>query len=159
MLRLLEVPEGSRVLEVGTGSGYSTALLSVLVGPFGRVISVVSTPTWWGVPPGSLEDEGRASVQVLLADGRLGYAPVAPYDRLIAWASAQEPIPDAWAEQVLPGGLIVAPIRTDVGQFVARLRLTSLGEAAIEQTIEGGFIPLTGEPFRPWEQTPPRAVT
>jgi protein-L-isoaspartate(D-aspartate) O-methyltransferase len=67
MLRLLDVQPGHRVLEVGTGSGYSTALLAHL--------------------------DGRTNVTVLHADGRLGHPPGAPYDRLVAWAQAPQAIP------------------------------------------------------------------
>lgn len=57
-----------------------------------------------------LRQDGFENVEVLLGDGRAGYPPGAPYDRLVAWASVEN-LPSEWVEQVAPGGLIVTPTR------------------------------------------------
>jgi protein-L-isoaspartate(D-aspartate) O-methyltransferase len=98
-----------------------------------------------------LRQHGNSWVSVVCADGRGGWPPAAPYQRLVAWACSSGTIPDAWARQVLPGGVIVAPIRRGTTEVVAALQVEDDG--ALQQTgeIPGGFIPLTSEPFRPWE--------
>jgi protein-L-isoaspartate(D-aspartate) O-methyltransferase len=150
MLRLLDVQPGHRVLEVGTGSGYSTALLAHLVGPAGQVISLDIDPDMVARASRLLALDGHGNVTVVDADGRLGHPPGAPYDRLVAWAQAQDAIPVAWAEQVHPGGVIVAPLRRRSAQVV-RFRVVSARQVSEERQLAAGFIPLTGQPLRPWE--------
>jgi protein-L-isoaspartate(D-aspartate) O-methyltransferase len=148
MLRLLDVPKASCVLEVGTGSGYSTALLCMLVGDEGSVISLDVDEEMVGRGSALLSQDGFASVEVLRRDGRLGHAAGAPYERLVAWAAADDDMPAVWLEQVSPGGVIVAPLRE---RRVLKLRVTAGRTAIGEAAMAAGFIPLTAEPFRPWE--------
>jgi protein-L-isoaspartate(D-aspartate) O-methyltransferase len=109
MLGLLDVLEGNHVLEAGTGSGYSTALLSKLVGDHGSVVSLDIDEEMVDRAARLLREDGLENVRVLLGDGRAGYPPGAPYDRLVAWASSQAGVPPSWLEQVVADGLIVAP--------------------------------------------------
>jgi protein-L-isoaspartate(D-aspartate) O-methyltransferase len=136
------------VLEIGTGSGYSTALLCTLVGEEGSVISLDIDQEMVERASALLRQDGFINAQVLCADGRFGYPAGAPYERLVAWAAAENRIPAAWREQVIAGGLIVAP-RQD-GR-VLKVRLTAEHTTAEEAVIEAGFIPLTAKPFKPWE--------
>jgi protein-L-isoaspartate(D-aspartate) O-methyltransferase len=149
MLRLLNVSEGSRVLEVGTGSGYSTALLCKLVGDAGRGISLEVDEEMVERAAALLREDRFNNVKVLLGDGRLGYPDDAPYARLVAWASAEgEAPPGPWLEQVAVGGVIVVPLQD---RRVLKLRVTSRRGATEEAAIEAGFIPLTTQPIKPWE--------
>jgi protein-L-isoaspartate(D-aspartate) O-methyltransferase len=150
MLRLLDVQPDHRVLEVGTGSGYSTALLAHLVGAGGQVISLDIDPEMVTRAGRLLALDGHTNVTVWRADGRRGHPPGAPYDRLVAWAQAPHAIPAAWTEQVHPGGIIVAPLRRPIPQVV-RLRVLARRQLSQEQQIAAGFIPLTATPLRPWE--------
>lgn len=150
MLRLLDVQPGHHVLEIGTGSGYSTALLAHLVGSHGQVISLDIDPEMVTRASRLLALDGHTNVTVLQADGRRGHPPGAPYDRLMAWAQAPHAIPVAWTEQVRPGGIIVAPLRRRTPQVV-RMRVLSSQQVSEEQQIAAGFIPLTSKPLRPWE--------
>jgi protein-L-isoaspartate(D-aspartate) O-methyltransferase len=108
MLRLLDVQLDHRVLEVGTGSGYSTALLAHLVGAGGQVISLDIDPEMVTRASRLLALDGHTNVTIWHAAGRRGHPSGAPYDRLVAWAQAPHAIPDAWTGQVHPGGIIVA---------------------------------------------------
>jgi protein-L-isoaspartate(D-aspartate) O-methyltransferase len=154
MLRLLDVWPGQRVLEVGTGSGYSTALLAHLVGAGGQVISLDIDPQMVTRASRLLALDHRGNVTVLHADGRRGHPPGAPYDRLVAWAQAPHAIPAAWTQQVRPGGIIVAPLGRPTPQVV-RIRVLSAHRLSQEQQIAAGFIPLTSKPLRPWEDDSP----
>jgi hypothetical protein len=109
MLRLLDVQPDHRVLEIGTGSGYSTALLAHLVGAGGQVISLDIDPEMVTRTSRLLALDHRGNVTVWHADGRLGHPPGAPYDRLVAWAQAPHAIPAAWTGQVRLGGIISLP--------------------------------------------------
>lgn len=135
------------MLEVGTGSAYSTALLCMLVGDRGNVISLDV----------DLEIVERAGDPAVARTGpttpRCTTTTVETYasgalERLVAWASAEERVPRAWLEQVVSGGLMVAPFRD--GQ-VRKLRVTADGDVAEEVALEAGFIPLTAEPVKPWD--------
>lgn len=151
MLRMLRARPGHRIVEVGTGSGYSTALLAHIAGPSGQVTSIDVDPELIERAAGLLNRHGSARVSLVCADGRHGWPPAAPYDRLIAWGSSPA-IPAAWPQQVVPGGLIVAPTRQNAIGLVTAYQVARGGSLRQLQQIQAGFVPLTSEPFRPWEQ-------
>lgn len=145
MLELLELEPGQRVLEIGAGTGYNAALLSRIVGPSGRVVTIDVDPEIAARADRALRDVS-AAVEVAVGDGRLGVAKGAPYDRIIVAASA-DAIPRAWFEQLEDGGRLVVPLRLEpdadaievIPAFVRRgntLRAT--------QGTSGGFMPLHG---------------
>jgi protein-L-isoaspartate(D-aspartate) O-methyltransferase len=110
MLRLLQVREDDRVLDVGAGSGWSTGLLAHLTGPSGEVVGVELEPT--------LVDIGRANLAVLdrpwarieqAVAGHLGWPAEAPYDRVLVSAEPRE-LPAELVEQVAVGGRMVIPV-------------------------------------------------
>lgn len=150
MLRLLDPPAAATVLEIGTGSGYSAALLSRLVGPRGRVVSLDVDPELVARARRVQRDAGARNVRFIRRDGRLGYAEEAPFDALVSWASADLETPPAWRYQIRAGGTIVAPFADG---RVRKLRALRDGELVEEASIAGRFVPLTSEPFRPWEGT------
>lgn len=151
-LRLLEVPPGACVLEVGTGSGYSTALLAHLVGSSGFVVSLDVDSKLVERASRLLAEHNLAHVKVVSADGRNGYSPAAPFDRIIVWATA-DVLPHTWIEQLCPGGLVVAPVRllqiadaTAIVRVRADMNKTLVGE----RVISGAFVRLTSEPLSHW---------
>ncbi len=106
MLDSLMAEPGHQVLELGTGTGWNAALLALRVGP-GRVTSAEVDPQLAAEARGRLEAAGL-DVAVHVGDGALGWAPGAPYDRLIA-TYAVETVPWEWVRQTRPGGRIVTP--------------------------------------------------
>ncbi|WP_435279658.1 methyltransferase domain-containing protein [Streptomyces sp. 1222.5] len=106
MLDSLLLEPGHRVLELGTGNGWNAALLNWRAGP-GQVVSVEADPALVETARRALAEAG-AMVDVRVGDGNQGWAPAAPYDRVIA-TYAVERIPWAWVEQTKPGGRIVTP--------------------------------------------------
>jgi protein-L-isoaspartate(D-aspartate) O-methyltransferase len=154
MLRLLDVRPDQGVLELGTGSGYSTALLAELTGPDGRVVSIDVDPEMTSRAASILTSVGYARVLLATGDGRLGWPAQAPFDRGIAWASATD-LPRAWCEQTVPGAILVAPRHVGGESWVGSYRRSAQGELVEVERISGRFIPLTAAPFRPWEAADP----
>jgi protein-L-isoaspartate(D-aspartate) O-methyltransferase len=143
MLEQLELEEGMRVLEVGAGTGYNAALLSLLVGTRGRVVTVDIDAQIAAEARRALRDGGYR-VRVVHADGRAGFSRTAPYDRIIVTASA-EAVPHAWFEQLADDGLLEVPLRlTSAGaQAIPVLRKTRGGFRSL-RAVCGGFMPLRG---------------
>ncbi|MFF7094489.1 methyltransferase domain-containing protein [Streptomyces rubradiris] len=106
MLDSLLLEPGHRVLELGTGSGWNTALLSRRTGPR-LTVSVETSPGLAQAARRALAGAGL-SAHVEVGDGNRGWAPAAPYDRVMA-TYAVERIPWAWVAQTRPGGRVVAP--------------------------------------------------
>ncbi|MER6302502.1 methyltransferase domain-containing protein, partial [Kitasatospora sp. NPDC001539] len=106
MLRDLDVRPGMNVLEIGTGTGWNAALLAHRLGP-GRVTSIeidhaVSEQAW-----ASLNAAGT-DVDLICADGSLGWQHRQPYDRIISTCAVRR-VPRAWIDQTRPGGLVLTP--------------------------------------------------
>lgn len=111
MLDALGAEASHTVLEVGTGTGWNAALLARRVGPTGRVVSVEIDPELADTARNVLATAG-ANVDVITGDGERGYPDGAPYDRIIATASARA-IPFTWVQQARTGAVIVTPWGTD----------------------------------------------
>ncbi|WP_158886866.1 methyltransferase domain-containing protein [Amycolatopsis anabasis] len=123
MLDALDVQEGNRVLEVGTGTGYNAALLAARLGP-DRVVTVEVDPALAAAADRRLT-EHDIPVAVLHADGEAGYPPAAPFDRIIATASVRLGLlPNAWVSQTRIGGVIVAPLTTEFAAGSVLMRFT-----------------------------------
>ncbi len=113
MLELLDVQPGHRVLDVGAGSGWTTALLAHLVGRDGQVIGVERIAHLALTARVSLETSGswaQASVRVA-TPGVLGVPEEAPFDRILVSAEADR-IPPALIRQLVEGGIMVIPVDT-----------------------------------------------
>ncbi|EDY52239.1 protein-L-isoaspartate(D-aspartate) O-methyltransferase [Streptomyces clavuligerus] len=125
MLAHLDVRPGHRVLEIGTGTGWNAGLLTHRLGD-GQVVTVEVDQAVADAARARLHGHGLHPA-VITADGLLGHAPRAPFDRIIATAGLRR-IPFAWVEQTVPGGLIVAPWGTVFGNTDHIVRLTVSGD-------------------------------
>jgi protein-L-isoaspartate(D-aspartate) O-methyltransferase len=127
MLDALNVEDGQRVLEIGTGTGWNAALLCHRVGSE-NVFTVEVDEASTRDARKRLNDAGFDPVSIV-GDGAEGYAEGAPYDRVIATCSIGS-VPRQWVAQTKPGGLIVAPWGpTYGGEAVARLAVAEDGTA------------------------------
>lgn len=141
MLEQLRLEEGMRVLEIGAGTGYNAALLSLLVGRPGRVVSVEVDPEIARKARQRLRAHGYEA-RVVVGDGREGFAALAPFDRIIVTASSRH-VPIAWFEQLEPQGLVEAPLQLSSAgaQAIPLLRKAGRGFRSTA-VICGGFMPL-----------------
>jgi protein-L-isoaspartate(D-aspartate) O-methyltransferase len=119
MLEDLGPAPGQRVLEVGAGTGYNAALLAHRVGP-GRVVSVDVDRQVLAEAADHLTAFPERQVELRHADGRLGFPPGAPFDRIMVTAATSDLEP-AWLAQLAPGGRVLAPLVLAPGlAFVVR---------------------------------------
>src|SRR5690606_3382776 len=114
------------VLEIGTGTGYSTALLAVAVGNAGHVSSVERESELSGISRYALAEVGLSGVEVTCADGR-EVMPSGSFDRVVVWAAG--PMPErAWLERLRPGGRLIMPVVLDGLQFVLKVDRSTIAE-------------------------------
>jgi protein-L-isoaspartate(D-aspartate) O-methyltransferase len=145
-LELLELTPGLRVLEIGTGSGYLTALLAKLVGPKGLVVSIEYYPELLEFAKRNLAKYGFKNVMLVQGDGSLGYPELAPYDRVVWGAAAPYPLPEPWIRQTKPEGLLVGPVQYGAQQWIFKLRKVSENKLELEDRWGPViFVPLRGK--------------
>jgi protein-L-isoaspartate O-methyltransferase len=118
MLEALDVADGCRMLEIGTGTGYNAALLCERLGSE-YVTSVDIDPELTELATERLAAGGYTPT-LAAVDGAGGYPPRAPYDRIIATCGVPA-IPQAWLEQAAPGAVIVVDVHGKMGGTLARL--------------------------------------
>lgn len=106
MLNHLDPQPGEQILEIGTGTGWTAALLAHQLGD-DRVVSIEVDPAVADTARDNLTRAGRTPL-VITGDGAQGYPPGAPYDRVIATCAVQT-VPYAWVAQTRPGGVILTP--------------------------------------------------
>jgi protein-L-isoaspartate(D-aspartate) O-methyltransferase len=137
MLGLLDVHPGHRVLDVGSGSGWTTALLAHLTGPTGQVrgVEVVDELAAWGAVNLAASGMGWASI-VAAEPGVLGWPRGAPYDRILVSADGGR-LPEELVEQLTVGGRMVIPV-------AGRMLVVERDEDGVRRSRHGHyrFVPL-----------------
>ena len=140
MTEALHVGRRGRVLEIGTGSGYQTAVLARLAA---RVYTVERLPDLLVEAEERFRRLGLANIETRLGDGALGWVESAPFDGILVTAAAPR-VPPALAAQLAPGGRLVIPIGDAVEQELLVLRRTAAGW---DERRLGGvrFVPLVSQ--------------
>ncbi len=143
MLQALELQPGDTVFEVGAGVGYQAALISQIIGPTGKLVSLEVIPELVHLARRNLADLGLTQAQIFEADGSEGYPAEAPYDKAVITAACPT-IPQPIIDQLKEGGIVVAPVGDLQSQTMVkgrkvgkRLELTFLGSFV--------FVPMKGK--------------
>jgi len=147
MTEALRLEGRERVLEVGTGSGYQTAILCELL-PLGatvRTIEIVPELSWRAER--TLRELGYENVEFRVGDGALGWPEAAPYDAILV-AAAPEEVPQALLEQLAPGGRMVIPVGPDPDHQELQLWRKLPGTGALDRKVlmHVRFVPFTRKP-------------
>jgi protein-L-isoaspartate(D-aspartate) O-methyltransferase len=139
MLQALRLGPGMTVLEIGSGTGYNAALMSVLTAPHGRVVSLDTQPEVVAGAAASLSRVGRTGVSVQHADGWGGHPAEAPYDRIIATVGVAGLSPH-WLGQLAPDGVVVVPVAHGGAHPVIAVERDRQGEPIGRPVVWTGFI-------------------
>lgn len=140
MTELLGPRPGDRVLEIGAGSGYQAAILSMLVQ---HVTTIERIPAVADLARANLAELGFNNVSVIVGDGTQGYPDGAPYDGIMITAATPE-IPQPVIDQLADGGRLVAPVG---GREIQELITLARKGDTMDRSSHGGvrFVPLIGE--------------
>ena len=137
MLESLQLTASSRVLEIGTGSGYVTALLAELAG---EVCSIERHPALAEKAREVLAALGYGNVQVIIGDGTLGIPAAAPFDAILVSAAAAE-LPRSLAAQLSDTGRMIVPVGTNESQQLQFVRMIN-GQLVVTPRELVRFVPL-----------------
>ncbi len=143
MCELLDPLPGHRVLEVGGGSGYHSAVVAELVGKSGKVITIERIPELAERARKTLKSLGYDNVEVIIGDGSEGYVREAPYDRIYVTAASPK-VPEPLIKQLKCGGKMVIP----VGDTIQTLYVVEKDEKGRLKKKRWGsvrFVPLVGK--------------
>lgn len=143
MINALELKEGDKILEVGTGSGYHAALMATVIGS-GKVISLEVVPELVAFARANLKKAGITNVIVIEEDGSQGYEKEAPYDKIIITAACPE-VPKPLLEQLKNRGILVAPVGPLHEQVMVKMRKKSAAEFEMETLGGFMFLPMVGK--------------
>jgi protein-L-isoaspartate(D-aspartate) O-methyltransferase len=153
-LQSLRLTGSERALEVGTGSGFQTALLAYLCD---HVFSVELVPELASAARARIEALGLTHVAVRAGDGRFGWRKYAPYDAILVTAGARE-VPEALVDQLAPGGRLLIPVGDESSQALHRIERTADGGVEDEIIARVRFVDFkqlggpeeSGEEVTPW---------
>lgn len=138
MTEALDVGNGMNVLEIGTGSGYQAAILSML-NPNGKIVTIERNPYLYRFAKKNLEP--YRNVRVVLGDGTNGYPNESPYDRILVTAGAPK-IPKPLVAQLKKDGFMIIP----VGDSFSQKLLKVYSDGSYEDLhVPCVFVPLIGE--------------
>lgn len=142
MTQLLELQGTENVLEIGTGSGYQTAILRRLCA---RLTTIERFPSLTLQAYRNLQQLDLPPITFVIGDGTCGFPPYAPYDRILVTAGAPPKIPQPLLDQLSPdGGKLLLPLGTR--QYQLLTRVTKRGGRIRAQTFgECMFVPLVGK--------------
>lgn len=141
MTELLEIDAASRVLEIGTGSGYQAAVLAQLT-PHVYTIEILKPLADRAAE--TLTAQANETVRIRNTDGYYGWQEAAPFDAIIVTCAAGHVPPPLW-QQLAPGGRIVIPIGSPYSvQRLIVLEKTEDGERRSESIMAVRFVPMTG---------------
>lgn len=139
-LQTLGIGPDDRVLEIGAGSGYQTALLAEVAG---NVYAVERIPELTQRARDVLDSLGYTNIALVTKDGTVGWSKYAPYDAIVV-AAASPDVPDALVDQLAPGGRLLIPVGDRATQELTLVRKSAEGAVERESITPCVFVPLIG---------------
>jgi protein-L-isoaspartate(D-aspartate) O-methyltransferase len=142
MTDMLELEDDDTILEIGTGSGYQTAILAELCK---QVYTIEYIPALADMAKARLQRLGYDNIEAISGNGYDGWPEHAPYDGIIVTAAASH-IPKPLIEQLKPGGRLVIPVgRPHLYQELTLVEKDEAGEITLKEILGVAFVPLQGE--------------
>lgn len=141
MVQLLDIQKDDKVLEIGTGSGYETAILAELAG---KVFSVERIEVLAKDAEKILDEMGYDNIQIKRGDGTLGWQDFAPFNKIVVTASAEK-APEPLLQQLDKNGKMVMPVGPRFTQGLLVLEKDSIGSVTQKYICGCTFVPLIGE--------------
>lgn len=141
MLELLQPGPGNKILDIGSGSGWTTALLAHIAGPAGHVWGVEILPTLYEVGKKNLVAFSFSNLTLLNKSGWSGYAKAAPYERILVSAAADR-LPEKLLSQLAANGRLVIPLAADSGQDICLFEKDKKGKVTQTNFPGFAFVPL-----------------
>ena len=140
-LQTLELGPEDKVLEIGAGSGYQTALLAELAG---NVYAVERIEELTQRARDVLDELGYRTIALVTKDGTVGWSKYAPYDAILVGAAAPR-VPDTLVDQLAPGGKLLIPVGDRAMQDLKLVTKEEDGGGTTERSVTGCvFVPLIG---------------
>jgi protein-L-isoaspartate(D-aspartate) O-methyltransferase len=133
MLEWLDAKSGEIIMDVGSGSGWTTALLSKIVGPKGKIFAVEIIPELLKFGHDNCKNAGIKNAQFFKAGKEYGLPKYSPYDRILVSASAKE-LPQELLTQLKVGGKLIIPVQDDI------LEITKISKHDFTSVTHPGFI-------------------
>jgi len=142
----LELEDGMKILEIGTGFGYNAAVIAEIIGKKGHVYTIERIESLALKARANLTKTGYSeTVSVIIGDGTHGYPEEAPFDRIYATASAPK-VPEPLKGQLKIGGTLLTPIGSDhYFQELVSLKRVSEDEYKMQKLGGVAFVPMIGE--------------
>jgi protein-L-isoaspartate(D-aspartate) O-methyltransferase len=139
MTEWLDLRDGQKVLEIGSGSGWQSAILANLVG-HGKIFTVERHAKLANFAKENLEKLGIKNVEIIHGDGRLGLPDESPFDRIIITAACKK-VPSKLFDQLVLDGLLIAPVGDDIQSLIV-FKKTKDGVIEIKNQKGYVFVPL-----------------
>ena len=137
MLEMIKPKKGHKILEIGSGSGWQTALIAEIVGPEGFVYAVEVIPELKEFGEKNLKKYNFKNIKIILGDGSKGWPECTPYDGIIVTAAVNEEKAKPFIEQLKMGGRLVIPIHAEKDQDM--LVVERISEKEYKQKKYPGF--------------------
>ncbi|HOK33232.1 MAG TPA: protein-L-isoaspartate(D-aspartate) O-methyltransferase [Fervidobacterium sp.] len=140
MCSALNLSHGDKVLEIGTGSGYNAAVISLLVGDDGHIYTIERIAELAEIARRRMELLRIKNVTVVVGDGKNGLAEYSPFDKIVVTCYARK-IPEQLLSQLSDNGILLCPVGNELVQVLKRITKVH-GKIHEENLMEVKFVPL-----------------
>ncbi|NLH37033.1 MAG: protein-L-isoaspartate(D-aspartate) O-methyltransferase [Thermotogaceae bacterium] len=140
MCSALNLSHGDKVLEIGTGSGYNAAVISLLVGDDGHIYTIERIAELAEIARRRMELLRIKNVTVVVGDGKNGLAEYSPFDKIVLTCYARK-IPEQLLSQLSDNGVLLCPVGNELVQVLKRITKVR-GKIHEENLMEVKFVPL-----------------